>query len=90
MLPDAHSLGRGVCLRALRADRYPSFASAFFKDGRPKAAYATFPASAFAKASADMSGEEMSNYTVAPRAFGRRRCSSSRGMISTKLQGRVR
>ena len=26
----------------------------------------------------------------APFAFGRRRCSSSRGMISTKLQGRVR
>ena len=25
---------------------------------------------------------------VAPLAFGRRRCSSSRGMISTKLQGR--
>ena len=29
-------------------------------------------------------------YTDAPFAFGRRRCSSSRGMISTKLQGRVR
>jgi hypothetical protein len=29
-------------------------------------------------------------YTEAPLAFGRRRCSSSRGMISTKLQGRVR
>ena len=29
-------------------------------------------------------------YAVAPCAFGRRRCSSSRGMISTKLQGRVR
>ncbi len=28
--------------------------------------------------------------TDAPLAFGRRRCSSSRGMISTKLQGRVR
>ena len=28
--------------------------------------------------------------TDAPFAFGRRRCSSSRGMISTKLQGRVR
>ena len=26
----------------------------------------------------------------APFAFGRRKCSSSRGMISTKLQGRVR
>ena len=26
----------------------------------------------------------------APLAFGRRKCSSSRGMISTKLQGRVR
>ena len=26
----------------------------------------------------------------APLALGRRRCSSSRGMISTKLQGRVR
>ena len=28
--------------------------------------------------------------SVAPFAFGRRKCSSSRGMISTKLQGRVR
>ena len=27
------------------------------------------------------------NYTVAPLAFGRRKCSSSRGMISTKLHG---
>ena len=27
-------------------------------------------------------------YTVAPLAFSRRRCSSSRGNISTKLQGR--
>jgi hypothetical protein len=26
-------------------------------------------------------------YTVAPLAFGRRKCSSSRGMISTKLHG---
>ena len=30
------------------------------------------------------------HYTDAPFALGRRRCSSSRGMISTKLQGRVR
>ena len=30
------------------------------------------------------------DYADAPLAFGRRRCSSSRGMISTKLQGRVR
>ena len=29
-------------------------------------------------------------YAVAPCAFGLRKCSSSRGMISTKLQGRVR
>ncbi|MEY9235290.1 hypothetical protein ABIF65_000503 [Bradyrhizobium japonicum] len=29
-------------------------------------------------------------YTVAPCAFALRRCSSRRGMISTKLQGRVR
>ena len=37
------------------------------------------------------SGEpEMTDYADAPFAFGRRRCSSSRGMISTKLQGRVR
>ena len=29
-------------------------------------------------------------YADAPFAFGRRKCSSRRGMISTKLQGRVR
>ncbi len=29
-------------------------------------------------------------YAVAPRALGRRRCSSRRGISSTKLQGRVR
>ena len=28
------------------------------------------------------------DYAVAPFAFGRRKCSASRGMISTKLQGR--
>ena len=33
---------------------------------------------------------EESDQADAPLAFGRRRCSSSRGMISTKLQGRVR
>ena len=32
--------------------------------------------------------EASSTYTVAPCALARRRCSSSRGMISTKLQGR--
>jgi hypothetical protein len=32
----------------------------------------------------------MMNYADAPFAFGRRRCSSNRGMISTKLQGFVR
>jgi hypothetical protein len=33
-------------------------------------------------------GEQTLNpYTVAPLAFGRRKCSSSRGMISTKLHG---
>ncbi len=35
-------------------------------------------------------GEGKKHYTVAPCAFGLRKCSSSRGMISTKLQGRVR
>ena len=32
----------------------------------------------------------MTGYADAPLALGRRKCSSSRGMISTKLQGRVR
>ena len=32
----------------------------------------------------------VTHHTDAPCAFGRRRCSSSRGMISTKLHGRVR
>ena len=31
-----------------------------------------------------------SRYTVAPCALTRRKCSSSRGMISTKLHGRYR
>ncbi len=30
----------------------------------------------------------LARYAVAPFAFGRRMCSSSRGRISTKLQGR--
>ena len=37
-----------------------------------------------------LAGGEVPSYADAPFAFGRRRCSSSRGMISTKLQGRVR
>jgi hypothetical protein len=32
--------------------------------------------------------ERLWRYAVAPSAFGRRKCSSSRGKISTKLQGR--
>jgi len=32
--------------------------------------------------------ERVWRYAVAPCAFGRRRCSSSRGNISTKLHGR--
>jgi hypothetical protein len=33
-------------------------------------------------------GTRKTHYTVAPFALARRKCSSSRGMISTKLQGR--
>ena len=41
-------------------------------------------------ASCDTARVRLRNHADAPIAFGRRRCSSSRGMISTKLHGRVR
>ena len=58
---------------------------------RPKAAYATFSRIRLRQGFGGHEGRrKKSNYTVAPCAFGLRRCSSRRGMISTKLQGRVR